>query len=85
MTLNHRQSVIIKFAQSNGGKITKKQANELLVNTYYHNGEKYIGEILSRLVKRNVFRRVKIGHFELTGVSKGVIVEPVAENQQSLF
>lgn len=85
MTLNERQKSIIKFAQGNAGKITKKQANELIAHTYYHNGEKYVGEILSRLVKRQILRREKIGHYVFTGFLNGIKVEPVAENQINLF
>lgn len=85
MTLNERQKRIINFAQSNDGKISKKQANDLIANSYYHNGEKYVGEILSRLVKRQVLRREKIGHYIFTGVLHGIKVEPVSENQINLF
>lgn len=85
MTLNERQKAIILFAQGNGGKISKKQAVDLIGNSYYHNGAHYVGEILTRLVKRQVLRREKIGHYVFTGVTNGVIVEPVAANQTDLF
>lgn len=85
MTLNERQKAIIKFAQGNGGKISKKQANELIAHTYYHNGAKYVGEILTRLVKRQVLRRESIGNYVFTGVLSGIKVEPVPENQINLF
>lgn len=85
MTLNERQRKIILFARYNGGKITKKQATDLIGHSYYYNGAHYVGEILTRLVKRQILRREKIGHYIFTGVTNGVIVDTVAANQTDLF
>lgn len=65
MKLGDKQTVLVKFAMSNGNAITKKQAVELLEKYYYYNAGHYVGEILSRLVKSKCLKRVKPGVFEL--------------------
>lgn len=65
LTLTQKQLVIIRFAQANDNKITKKQANELLAGQYYYNGEKYVGEIMARLVKSRCLVRIKPGNYEI--------------------
>lgn len=56
---------LIQAAKENGGNITTSQAVELLQHHYYHNARKYVGEILSRLVKSGKLKRVKPGAYEL--------------------
>lgn len=56
-----RERELIALCKKNGGKLTKKEAVEAFGHWYYHNREKWIGEILSRLVKRNIFEREKPG------------------------
>jgi DNA-binding transcriptional regulator PaaX len=75
------QSKIIEFCRTFGGEITKKQACTLI--PYYHNTEKYVASILTRMVRAGMLKRVKRGHYKATGTrSKPVIV---IENQMNLF
>jgi predicted transcriptional regulator of viral defense system len=76
---DQKQRLILAQARLNGGKITKKEAIEVPgVDTYYHNAEKHVGEILSRMVKKNLLIRIKPGHFEMR-------FKPVDPNQTKLF
>ncbi len=59
--IGKREQAIIELCRKLGGRLTKKEAVEVYGSWYYHNGEKWIGEILSRLVKRNIFEREKLG------------------------
>lgn len=68
MKLSEKQEKIIKFIRDNKS-ITKKQAVEMLDDYYFHNAEKYVGEILSNMVKQRYIKRVKNGLFELGSLS----------------
>ncbi len=59
--IGKREQHIIDLCRKNGGVLTKKEAVAAFGHWYFHNGEKWIGDILSRLVKRNVFEREKPG------------------------
>jgi hypothetical protein len=76
MALTVKQKKVINFCHQNGGNITKKQAMEL-IDDYYYNGAKWVGDVLSRMVKAGMLTRVKPGTFK-TG--KGNI-----HNQPDLF
>ena len=82
-TLPSKQKAILDYVRTNGS-ITSKIANEMLAGYYYHNGEKYVGEILSRMVKNGSLVRIKNGLFEL-GKGKSSMQDPVIVNQNSLF
>lgn len=63
---DQKQRLILAYARQNGGKITKKKAMEVPgVDTYYCNGAKHVGEIISRMVKRGLLTRIKPGHYEM--------------------
>lgn len=47
------------------GQFTKKQAVEIVGGSYYCNASFHVGNILSRMVKAGMLRRVKNGVFEL--------------------
>lgn len=86
MKLNHRQKAIIQFAIANNNQITKKQAVDLIGGSYYHNGAKYVGEILSRLVGSQALKRIKPGLYEvLTGHASKNIIQKNNPNQINLF
>jgi len=81
--LSDKQKKIVEFALRNDNQITKDQA-VLLIDDYYANGRKHVGDVLSRMVKRNVLTRVKNGHFvlrNLVPVKQDIIVP----NQINLF
>lgn len=80
MALTEHQKTIISFCNKNNGTITKKQACDLI--RYYCNTEKHVGDILSRMVKSNLLKRLKPGIFEL---SSGLKQEIKIENQTELF
>lgn len=83
MNLPSKQKAILDHVRLNGN-ITSKVANQMLAGYYYHNGEKYVGEILSRMVKAGKLARIKPGLFEL-GKGKTLLVEAQAENQLALL
>jgi len=77
MPLSAKQKKVLAFCHQNDGKITKKQAMELIDDTHC-NGEKYVGEVLSRMVKAGLLTREKRGQYKV-----GKASEPI--NQQSMF
>lgn len=81
--LTDKQKKVIAFCHANDGRITKKQAMEL-IDTHYHNGDKHVGETLSRMVKAGLLIREKPGHFRIgkgTRLSNATIID----NQPDLF
>jgi hypothetical protein len=82
--LSEKQSFILGLLESKE-QITKKEVCSYLARRYYHNGEKYIGEVLSRMVQRGILKRVKPGVFKkgrLNYLGKKGKIDP---NQKSLF
>ena len=84
MKLSKKQKIVIDYARQNGGEITKKQAMKL-INTSYCNGQKYVGEVLSRMVKAGLLVRVSPGFFRLGKGSKTKPVPQVDDNQIEIF
>jgi len=83
MKLSVKQQKIINFINKSQDKqITKKQAIEL-VDDYYYNASKYVGEILSNMVKSGTLERIKNGVFKI-GKGKGQKIF-IVENQNKLF
>jgi len=64
MALSEKQRKVIEFCHKNDGKITKKQAMDI-IDTHYYNGEKYVGNVLSRMVNAGLLIREKPGHFRV--------------------
>lgn len=62
--MSWKRQKIIEFCKKNGNRITKKDAMSL-IDDYYCNGEKHVGEVLSRLVKSGVLERIKPGLFKI--------------------
>lgn len=81
MKLSEKQQQIIAHIKTSG-TITKKHAVDMFKMCYYTNAEKYVGEILSNMVKRGLIKRVKAGVFEL---STRKISIPSDSNQTSLL
>jgi len=80
MNLTEKQQVIIQHCRSNG-TISKVDAVYMLKCFYYTNAGKYVGEILSRMVKSGKLKRIKPGLFELGKGKSDVIIT----NQPNLF
>ena len=59
-----KQRDILKLFRP-GFEVTKQTVVDAYGGAYYHNGQKYIGEILSRMVKQGLIERVKPGVFRL--------------------
>jgi hypothetical protein len=84
MTLSSKQSLIYALFEGRE-EITKKEVISLLRWSYYHNAEKYIGEMLSRMVSRGILKRVRPGVFakgRLNYLGKKGKPDP---NQKTLF
>lgn len=80
MNLPSKQQALLDRCRQDG-QITSQTAYEMLSAYYYHNHEKYIGEILSRMVKSGKFIRVKPRLFQL-GIGKA---NTAITNQGALF
>lgn len=80
MALTENQKTVLNLCHVNGGSVTKKQVCEVI--RFYCNTEKHVGDILSRMVKSNLLKRVKPGVFE---TSSGIKQELNIENQTELF
>ena len=84
--ISDKQKEILQFIQDSEDKqITKKQAVKLIGNCYYANKSKHTGDVLSRMVKRGLLKRIKPGLFEVGhGIKyeKETIENP---NQTELF
>jgi len=78
------QKQIIAIVQSKGGEITKAQVVKEIGRDYYYNGEKHVGDRLSRMVNAGLLIRVKPGVFKL---GKGTKSKPatIADEQPTLF
>lgn len=81
MSLPSKQQAILDYVRTNGN-ITTAVANQMLKAFYYHNHEKYISEILGRMVKNGSLNRVKNGLYELGSGKKS---DYVVTNQPNLF
>lgn len=77
--MTENQETILNYTKANGGSITKKEAIDLIGDRYYFNADKYVGEVLSRMVKAQFLIRIKPGVFKI-----GQVHLP-NENQISLF
>lgn len=64
--LSEKQKTILEFIhRSEDKQITKKQAVDLIGRCYYANEKKHTGDVLSRMVKRGLLKRIKNGLFEI--------------------
>ena len=81
--LTEKQKTILEFAWKNDNKVTKSDAMKL-INTHFYNGDKHVGESLSRMVRAGLLVRVKPGYFE---IGKGTRIKPttIIDNQPNLF
>lgn len=75
--MTDKQRKIVEFARSNNNQITKKQACDLI--PFYHNTQKHVGDVLTRMVKSNMLKRIKNGLYELSTGQKEII------NQSQMF
>lgn len=71
--LSNKQLQILAFASLNKNQITKKQPVELLEHYYFLNAQKYVGEVLSRMVNTGLLKRIKNGLFEISGDRKQTV------------
>jgi len=63
--ISEKQKMILEFASKNNNQITKIQAVQLIGNCYFVNGSKHTGEVLSRMVKSQLLKRLKNGLYEI--------------------
>lgn len=81
MALSEKQKQVLAFCHAHEGKITKKEAMTI-IDTHYCNGEKHVGNVLSRMVKTGLLTREKPGMFR---IGKGIKNKPGANDQPNLF
>lgn len=77
-----KQQKIIEFLMTHE-TMTKNDAMGL-IDDYYCNGAKHVGDILSRMVKRGFIERIKPGLFK-RGTTKTVVRDFKDPNQLDLF
>lgn len=75
--MKDKQIKIVEFARLNNNQITKKQACALI--PFYHNTQKHVGDILTRMVRSNMLKRIKNGLYELSSGQKEIV------NQSQMF
>jgi hypothetical protein len=82
MPLSDKQKKVLAYCHAHDGKITKKEAMSI-IDDHYCNGEKHVGDVLSRMVKAGLLTREKPGVFKIGkgGRSKSAGIE----NQTQLF
>jgi hypothetical protein len=78
------QKQIIAILQANGGEATKTQVVKEIGRNYYCNGEKHVGQRLSRMVNAGLLIRVKPGVFKIGKGSKSKRTT-IADGQPTLF
>ena len=80
-----KQKQILEFALKNENRITKNQAIDLIGHYYFLNSQKYVGEVLSRMVKSKMLKRIKNGLFEISNERKQTAKEISNPNQLELL
>lgn len=79
--MTYKQTILFEWCRSNT-QINKRKAVELIGHNYFTNADKHVGDVLSRMVKAGLFKRIKPGVFALGDRTKK---EVVPENQLDLF
>lgn len=79
--MTDKQQMVFDYVRSNG-QITKQKAVELIGKIYYCNADKHVGDVLSRMVKAGLLKRIEPGLFELGDRTNKTAVP---ENQLDLF
>lgn len=57
--MTDKQKIIFEFVRENE-EMSKSKAVELIGNSYYCNAPKHVGDVLSRMVKSGLLKRIKI-------------------------
>lgn len=88
---SHKQEEILRLFYPEM-EVTKQTIVKNCGLRYYHNAEKYIGEILGRMVTQGLIDRVRPGVFMLPGKAKVKAAKannakpvPINDNQMDLF
>ena len=85
---SYKQKLVLSLFEK-GQEMTKQQVIDSGVcGSYYYNAEKYVGEILSRMVKAGLLERTRQGVFRLPDAPpprKQRKSEMGYENQRELF
>lgn len=75
------QKILFEHTKSNS-QMTKVEAVELIGKSYYCNADKHVGDVLSRMVKSGLLKRIKPGLFELGDRTNKTAIP---QNQLDLF
>ena len=81
--ISDKQKMILEFCSKNNNQISKIQAVQLIGNCYFLNAPKYVGEVLSRMVKSQLLKRIKNGLFEVQ--NKQTVTNIINPNQLQLL
>ncbi len=71
----------------NNGQITRTRAIELIGHCYFHNGPKYVSEVLARMVNSGKLTRIGRGNYEVVAHKKlkAMDAPELGSNQIKLF
>jgi hypothetical protein len=83
MALSEKQKKIIAWMGDE--EKTKQQIVEQFGHWYYHNGYKYIGELLHRMIEAGKMKRVRRGVYKVPDIYDPKKEEYVDPNQLKLF
>ena len=78
------QRDIMNIVNAHGGECTKADIVAKLGGNYYCNGDKHVGDRISRMVKSGLLIRLKPGLYKI-GKGKKSNPSTIAEGQTSLF
>lgn len=84
--LTFKQKILLSLIKENG-EMSKSQIVDHCSDWYYANGDKHIGDVLSRMVSSNLIHRPKNGVYKAGPDPKKAVIPKVdpTTGQQSLF
>ena len=77
--------ILIQYAKNNGGKITKKEAIEVIGHLYERIAKNRIGIVLSKMVKNKDLKRIRNGNFEVIPDRETVLQNALRDALELLY
>jgi len=84
--MNRQRKIIEVFNNDRDKILSKKDIIQLSGIDYYHNTEKHVGNVLSRMVRNGLICRVKKGYYKLGLLKRKIKNDDIDNpNQTELF
>lgn len=77
-----KQEIIYKAAIDRG-QITKTEAVQLLRRHYYCNAENHVQQVLGRMVKQRLLKRIKRGVYAAANPNRRTVKPPIVNPDQT--